>query len=225
MKHYVLALLGGMLLFGTEAMFAQEHAAAVKKGERIIKVLCHKEKLPSFDASLTTLMEQIAQSGACTKLNRRQRQAVAYAIQAGGRSEEKHQHIHVGKEEKCPVCGMYVSKYPKWATFMRVGERNYYFDGVKDMMKYYIFDGDFPYARKAISKMMVSDYYTLEAIGAKEAFYVLDSDVYGPMGHELIPFKSREKAEVFLAEHHGKRLVRFEEITDRMIMALDGIAY
>ena len=30
---------------------------------------------------------------------------------------------------------------------------------------------------------------------AKEAFFVIGSDVYGPMGHELIPFASKADAE------------------------------
>ena len=69
----------------------------------------------------------------------------------------------------------------------------------------------------------MSDYYTLEAIPAKEAFYVLDPDVYGPMGHELVPFKKRKSAQTFMEEHNGKKIVRFDEITDHMVMALDGI--
>jgi len=94
---------------------------------------------------------------------------------------------------------------------------------VKDMMKYYIFDGDFVYDRKEIKKMTVSDYYTLEEISAKEAFFVLDSDIFGPMGRELIPFKIQKSAKAFMDEHHGKQMVKFSEITDKMVMKLDGI--
>ncbi|OQX50090.1 MAG: hypothetical protein B5M46_01820 [Epsilonproteobacteria bacterium 4484_20] len=122
-----------------------------------------------------------------------------------------------------PVCGMFVSKYPKWTTMMEHDGKRYYFDGVKDMMKYYIFDGDFVYDRTHITQMKVSDYYTLEAIPAKEAFYVLDSDVFGPMGRELIPFKNLKSAEDFSADHNGRSIVKFDEITDSMLMKLDGL--
>jgi nitrous oxide reductase accessory protein NosL len=134
-----------------------------------------------------------------------------------------NKHLSVPSEAKCPVCGMFVSKYPKWAALMVVDEKKYYFDGVKDMMKYYIFDGDFPYDRSSISKMSVSDYYTLEEIPAQEAIYVLGSNVFGPMGNELIPFKSKVSAETFMEEHNGKSMHAFGEITDKMVMALDGI--
>jgi nitrous oxide reductase accessory protein NosL len=90
-------------------------------------------------------------------------------------------------------------------------------------MKYYIFDGDFPYDRQAIEAMLVTDYYTLEAFDAEDAYYVSGSDVYGPMGNELIPFKNLESAQTFMREHNGKKIVRFKEITDTMVMRLDGL--
>ena len=43
------------------------------------------------------------------------------------------------------------------------------------------------------------------------------------MGHELIPFKNEKSAKTFLEEHHGKKIVRFNEITGKMLMKLDGI--
>ncbi|HFC03675.1 MAG TPA: nitrous oxide reductase, partial [Nitratifractor salsuginis] len=126
---------------------------------------------------------------------------------------------------KCPVCGMFVSKYPKWAAEIVVDGKTYWFDGVKDMMKFYIFDGDFPYDRSKIEKMLVTDFYTLEAIPAKEAYYVIGSRLYGPMGNELIPFKTEKEAKDFMADHGGDRIVRFDEITGKMVMGLDGIEY
>jgi len=60
---------------------------------------------------------------------------------------------------------------------MVINNQKLYFDGVKDMMKYYIFDGDFVYNRNLISQMKVSDYYTLDEIDAKDAYYVIDSNI------------------------------------------------
>lgn len=197
-------------------------AKLARKGERIVHVMCQKEKLPSKKATLEETMQAIDSAKACRPLSHAKRRAVAYFIQYGSTHTPK-EHIHVPSDAKCPVCGMFVSKYPKWAAVMQVGQERYYFDGVKDMMKYYIFDGNFPFDRKEITSIGVSDYYTLEEIPAKEAYYVLDPNVYGPMGHELVPFKYKRSAEGFMQEHHGKRIVRFDEITDRMLMALDGI--
>ncbi len=216
-----------ILLFITGSLFANELSLAkiVKlsnKGERIANTLCNAKKLPSAQGTIEELMEKIKTSKACPPLSKSKLEAVAYYV-SNGSMKLAGKHIDVPTKAKCPVCGMFVSKYPKWAGYMEHDGNKYYFDGVKDMMKYYIFDGDFPYDRSKISKMTVSDYYTLEEIAAKEAFYVLDSDVFGPMGRELIPFKSKKSAQTFMADHNGKSMVRFDEITDKMVMALDGI--
>jgi len=47
--------------------------------------------------------------------------------------------------------------------------------------------------------------------------------VFGPMGRELIPFKSKKSAKAFMEDHNGKAMVKFDEITDKMVMALDGL--
>ncbi len=193
-----------------------------QKGERIAKVMCEQNKLPKAIGTIESLIEKIKNSEACAPLSKTKLEAVAYFV-SNGSINSHSKHIAVPHDAKCPVCGMFVSKYPKWAAMMLIDDKKHYFDGVKDMMKYYIFDGDFTYDRRAISMMTVSDYYTLEAIDAKKAFYVLDSDIFGPMGHELIPFKTMKSASEFKNEHHGKAMVTFDEITDSMVMALDGI--
>ncbi len=43
------------------------------------------------------------------------------------------------------------------------------------------------------------------------------------MGNELIPFKTLQEAKNFAKEHKGKRILRFNDITPKMVMALDGI--
>ena len=216
-----------IVLWSMGALFAQTHDSLkvmklAQKGERIAKVMCDASKLPQPATTLEATIEALKEAKACRPLSASKRKAVAAYVMHGAHPVQA-MHMHVPGEAKCPVCGMFVSKYPKWAASMQVGQNHYYFDGVKDMMKYYIFDGDFPYDRAAISQMKVSDYYTLEAIDAKSAYYVLDPDLFGPMGHELVPFKTKAQAQTFAQEHHGKRIVRFDEITASMVMALDGI--
>ena len=210
-----------MLLSGEEPSQAKISLLA-KKGEKIARTFCDPRKLPRTSGTIESLMEQIKASKACSHLSKNKIEALAYYLR-GEAAEDTVKRLHVPHDAKCPVCGMFVSKYPKWAASMVIEGKRYYFDGVKDMMKYYIFDGDFPYDRKKISEMTVTDYYTLEAIPAREAWYVYDSDVFGPMGHELIPFKSKKSAESFVSDHHGKKIVKFDEISDRMVLALDGI--
>lgn len=121
--------------------------------------------------------------------------------------------IEVPKDAKCPICGMFVAKYPQWVALYD-GEKKFYFDGVKDMMKYV-------YARKLSSdKLYVSDYYKLSKLEASKAFYVIGSNVYGPMGSELIPFATQEEALSFSRDHNGQKVIGFDEITEVLVKNL-----
>ncbi len=218
-----------LVILLTLSLFAEETSLAKivklsKKGEKIVKTLCESEKLPDATGTIEQLMEKVKNSQACPSLSKSKLEAVAYYV-SNGSMKLTGKNIAVPAKEKCPVCGMFVAKYPKWVGLIVVDDKKYYFDGAKDMMKYYIFDADFPYDRSKISSIKVTDFYTLEGIPAKKAFYVIGSDVYGPMGNELIPFKTRKAAKNFLEDHRGSEIVLFDEITPKMVMALDGVEY
>jgi nitrous oxide reductase accessory protein NosL len=129
---------------------------------------------------------------------------------------------NIEADERCPVCGMFVAKYQPWITQIRVDEATIYsFDGVKDMMALYKNPGAYNGPKQAeISEIWVKDYYSLKWLDGRQAFFVIGSDVHGPMGHELIPFASRTAAESFLADHHGQRILAFDEITGEIIERL-----
>jgi copper chaperone NosL len=67
----------------------------------------------------------------------------------------------------------------------------------------------------------VTDYYNLQLIDAKAAFYVIGSDVLGPMGHELVPLATRADAEDFMKEHKGRRILGFAEVGAALPVMLD----
>jgi nitrous oxide reductase accessory protein NosL len=68
----------------------------------------------------------------------------------------------------------------------------------------------------------VTEYYGLSRVDARDAWYVVGSDLLGPMGHELIPFDSRAAAEEFMRDHDGRRILRFEEVTETVPGDLDA---
>ena len=115
--------------------------------------------------------------------------------------------IKVDKKEKCPICGMWVYKYPKWVAQIQMKKSHLSFDGVKDLIKYYFNHIDID------ANIVVRDYYSQKALDARKSFFVLGSDVYGPMGEELIPFSSLEDAQTFLMDHKAKKIVKFSKIT------------
>jgi nitrous oxide reductase accessory protein NosL len=120
--------------------------------------------------------------------------------------------------DKCPVCGMFVAKYPDWVAETVFKDGTYaVFDGAKDLFRYLL---DRKGAGRDIAAVYVTDYYAVTPVDASTAFYVMGSDVYGPMGAELVPFRSEQEAREFLKDHQGKRVLRFKEITPDVLRSL-----
>ncbi len=125
---------------------------------------------------------------------------------------------------KCPVCGMIVAKYPDWSGVIIFKDASsFFFDGPKDLFKYYFAMEQYTpdRHRSAVDAVLVKDYYTLTVIDGGKAFYVVGSDVLGPMGRELVPFVSAADASAFSRDHGGKRILRFKEITPEILKTLD----
>ncbi len=126
--------------------------------------------------------------------------------------------------DKCMVCGMFVTKYPDWTgviVFKDSAAR--FFDGPKDLFTYYFAIKKYEPQRDAadIENLWVKDYYTLSLIDGKKAFYVIGSDVFGPMGKELVAFKTEADAKAFLKDHEGKKVLQFKEITPEVMKQLE----
>lgn len=127
-------------------------------------------------------------------------------------------------KDKCPVCGMFVSKYPDWvATVTFKDSTSLFFDGAKDFFTWYHNMQKFTPSRKLadIAAITVNDYYTLRQVDATQASYVLGSDVYGPMGKELVPFGKLADAQAFLKDHKGKMVLRFTDVNPRVLKSMD----
>ncbi|HYG35004.1 MAG TPA: nitrous oxide reductase accessory protein NosL [Clostridia bacterium] len=129
-----------------------------------------------------------------------------------------------GPKDKCPVCGMFVHKYPDFLAQISFNDGSVaFFDGSKDMFKFLFQLQKYrpKHQQTNITSIFVTDYYSLNPIDGRKAFYVLGSDVYGPMGKELIPFEKEPEAKEFLKDHKGKSLLRFGQITYPIVKGLD----
>ncbi|HSB06684.1 MAG TPA: nitrous oxide reductase accessory protein NosL [Thermodesulfobacteriota bacterium] len=134
------------------------------------------------------------------------------------------QPVKPSPKDKCPVCGMFVAKYPDFlAEILFRDGSSVFFDGTKDMFKYYFQLEKYHPSRKQsdIDSIYVTDYYNLNLIDGHPAFYVTGSDIYGPMGRELIPFAREADATEFMKDHKGKLLLRFKEVTFEVVKGLD----
>lgn len=130
-----------------------------------------------------------------------------------------------GPRDLCPVCGMLIAKYPNWtATVVYRDGHAHHFDGARDLFKYMTDVQKYApgHRRQDIAAIFVTDFYDLRRIDARHAWYVVGSDVYGPMGHELIPLASADDAREFMQEHHGRSILRFDEVTPEVVAAVEA---
>jgi copper chaperone NosL len=133
-----------------------------------------------------------------------------------------------GAKDLCPVCGMLVSKYPNWvATIVYKDGHAHHFDGAKDMFKFWHEPAKYAagHKREDMAAIWVTDFYNLQPVDARKAFYVIGSDVLGPMGHEFVPLATREDAADFLKDHKGRRILGFDQVTGDLPSRLDDARF
>jgi copper chaperone NosL len=190
-----------------------------QKGKKIFESMCNTENINKFN-SIGEAKQYIIDNNICKNLNPQMLQSVSIYLYNPILGNDKSKMIEVPKDAKCPVCGMFVAKFPKWAAKIEtINNHTHYFDGVKDMMKFYFEPSKYAHEHKNsdISKIDVTDYYSLELIDGKNAYYVVGSNIYGPMGEELIPFKDESQAKKFMIDHFGKKLLKFNEIKKEIL--------
>ncbi|WP_457748282.1 nitrous oxide reductase accessory protein NosL [Sulfurimonas sp.] len=212
-----------VFIFATTLFSYPNYSQAIKEkklypmGEKIYKKKCSQIKFNSY-TSYEQLYKALLEKKICPTLNKKYAEALSLYLWDIKRASKQHKHYKkmlVTKEQKCPVCGMFLYKYPGWVSRIEYQNKNVFFDGIKDMMKYYF---EHP---KGIKNILVQEYYTQEVINAKKAYFVLGSDIYGPMGNELIAFKNKKSATQFYLDHKAKKILTFDEIKPEEVYKLD----
>jgi len=187
-------------------------------GEKIYQKRCSNLDTSQFN-SFEALHSALSEKKLCGELkNHKYLDALSFYIwdiKEGHKKREKYPKLTVTKDEKCPVCGMFLYKYPRWIATIVYENKKLSFDGIKDLMKWYFEH------KEGIKEILVQDYYTKETLNAKDAYFVLGSDVYGPMGNELISFRDLESAKRFRLDHKGDEILKFDEITQQRVYKLD----
>jgi nitrous oxide reductase accessory protein NosL len=200
------------------------------KGKMMHQKLCKGADLHAHDYdTIADFKAAIAAAKPCGTLKEPELQMLSVYLWDHRKGDKPHarkakkaglgEAIVVPKEAKCPVCGMFVFKYPRWAAKMVMSDGGeHYFDGAKDMFKFHLQQQK---SSAGAGLILVTDYYTQSALQAKSAVYVIGSDVYGPMGNELIPFSTIQDARTFAKDHSGTRILTFDEVTMPLLESLD----
>ena len=131
----------------------------------------------------------------------------------------------VAKEARCPVCGMYPSRYPKWMAQVAFKDRAIHsFDSPAELFRFLqnIAKYDAQHGTADVGAIFLTDYAKGGWIEAKRTFLVNGSTAKGPMNNEDLPaFDSKEAAEQF-AKGNGGKVLPFDKVTPEIIKALDN---
>ncbi len=129
----------------------------------------------------------------------------------------------VPAEARCPVCGMYPARHPRWAAQVVFKDgATHFFDSPVDLFGFMNGVGrhSSPYTMKEAAAQFVTDFETGEWVAAERAFYVSGSSIVGPMRDADLPaFARREAAETFVRERGGS-VLSFADVTPELIRPL-----
>ena len=126
------------------------------------------------------------------------------------------------EKDVCTVCGMYPARYPKYhSQIWAMDGSTLHFCSTQCMVN---FNADpLKYVDEPAAKTKMA-WVTLFSDGMYESafgtYYVIGSQVNGPMGREAIPFKLKKSAEEFVKVNSGK-IVSFPQLTPALVM--DGM--
>ena len=120
-----------------------------------------------------------------------------------------------------------VYKEPKWISKIETrGGKSVYFCSPKSMFEFYFRPGKWfdvgVKSEKDFGNIIVTDYTTAKLIDAKEAFYIYGSSITSPAGDDLVAIRDIESAKKFAKEYNGKRILKFDEVSDALIRLLNG---
>lgn len=113
-------------------------------------------------------------------------------------------------QQRCELCGMRIDPRSGWRAGGRSASGEVLFDTPKCLFRYHLREG-------GVREPWAIEYYSQERRPARELFYVIGTDLTGPMGRDLVPVSGREAADRLMREHHGERVLAFGEVTAAIV--------
>lgn len=125
-------------------------------------------------------------------------------------------------DDRCPMCAMRVADHPDWVGAIELeGGATFYACSVRCTLATSMNTDKFLGVPKTqVKRVRVPQYLEKgKTLDAETAWYVIDSDVRGPMGLALVPAASQEEANVIVGRHKGRALPR-ADVTMPVLMEL-----
>ena len=119
---------------------------------------------------------------------------------------------------RCERCGMFTDAQPRWsAGAVAAGGRDVHFDAPRCFFAWLQST-----AGRGAEAPWVTEYYSQRKRPAAFVWYVVGSDVTGPMGPDLVPIGDEPSAERFREEHNGRAVLRYDAVDAAALERLDA---
>lgn len=149
--------------------------------------------------------------------------SLAQAADAPAGQEALPAAAAVAANARCPVCGMYPARYPKWMVQLIYRDQTQkVFDSPADLLRFMqqMEKYDRKHAKADVAVIYLSDHQKGGWINARTSYLVMGSKVRGPMNQPDLPaFPSRELAEQFTLTYGG-HVHAWDEIQGEVLDAL-----
>jgi copper chaperone NosL len=123
------------------------------------------------------------------------------------------QSIKIESHKKCPLCGMYPARYPKFNCQIVFNDGSYEaFDSSIGLLVYLHFPDKTGIKLKPVAGIYFKDYLKEGWLEADKAYFVTGSEIRGPMGIQFLPVDSQQAANNIKKQAHGKDVVHYKMI-------------
>ena len=132
-------------------------------------------------------------------------------------------HMVIGPLDRCPVCGMKVAKYPRFAAAIQLENKTtYYFCSNRCMLRSWLKPDIFLASEHAkLSKPVIQAYFSGQQLDARQVIWVSGSDIIGPMGPALIPLRDDASLTAFRQRHGGQTVFWLNNLTTEARNAIE----
>ncbi len=138
------------------------------------------------------------------------------ATGCSGAGPRKAFTIEVHKE--CPLCGMIPARYPQFHCQLVLKNGDYVaFDSATGLLTYLLFPDKTGMEPGKVSQVYFKDYVTEAWIPSDQTYFVVGSEIMGPMGIEFLAVDSEENALAVKRQEKGELIIQYQQI-DRQFM-------
>ncbi len=131
--------------------------------------------------------------------------------------QNKGKIVDPTEEDRCSVCNMIPAKYPTFKTqLIMADKRRFHFCSSQCLFEFAQDPHKHGATTTEVGDVWLHDHVSGRYIFGKNAYYVVGSEIHGPMGPEAIAFDLKSEAADFTKVNNGQ-VLKFEKVTPAAI--------